>query len=323
MRTSQHSKTTPPVSPFFPLSSNSSRRFRPSLTCDDRAGWDRYREASALLHALIVTGRTAPAGTLAKFATTFPAAALVLVARLPVAERTPLLLNWYHLGDQAHGGQLTRASAMLLAKAPPSGFAADIIANTSASLYLAVLSPGYSMGSASCSGACGDGPAGPSDTTWPPLFSYRLQPGNPGPQARLLVAAGDLRMFYVAMPDDPESSHCGNDQPDFHHAVLSEMLAVPEKDLPWQTTSQQRIGWLDPTQFSAEVQQRVAAERAALDSTAHALATKGLMTPSDGDPRASLVVHIDDRREDKSEILPNVQFRDPRISLAPANLTTP
>lgn len=50
----------------------------------DRAAFDRYREAAALLHAIIVTGRTAPAETLSKLAEVSPAAALVLAARLPV-----------------------------------------------------------------------------------------------------------------------------------------------------------------------------------------------------------------------------------------------
>ena len=86
---------------------------------NDRAGFDRLRETAALLHAAILTGTSVKGETLSQLVPVFPAQALILASRLPLAERTPLLLRWYELGDQTRGGDLTRTSAVMLAEAPP------------------------------------------------------------------------------------------------------------------------------------------------------------------------------------------------------------
>lgn len=283
----------------------------PPSETTDRASLDRYLEAVALLHSLISTGNTAPAATLAQLASVFPAQALILAARLPVAERTSLLLRWYDVQDQNHYGDLTRTSAMLLAKAPPPGFAARLLTDTTAHLRIAAVANGDSTGLAA-SGACGDSMSGAPDPTWPPMFRYELQTTRPDSRAKLLVQTGDLRVLSLAVPFNSGYGHCSDQEPDFHHAVLSQMLGIPEKSMPWQISSFHTVEWVDAAHFTASVQTLVAAERATLDSTATALARKDLITPAEPAARPTLAVKIDDSRQDKSAPLPALRFEDPR-----------
>jgi len=95
---------------------------------------------SEILDALIVHNRKLSPGTLSRLVAAFPAQAAILVSRLPLAESTPLLLQWYSqrkIGDPA----LPRIAAMLLSKQPPPGFAASVLADAEQKLNVTVLSP--------------------------------------------------------------------------------------------------------------------------------------------------------------------------------------
>lgn len=288
----------------------------------DRASYDRYREAVALLHSLISTGNLALPDTLAQLASVFPAQSLILAARLPVAERAPLLLRWYDTQDHNHSGDLTRTSAMLLAKAPPPGFAARLLTDSTAHLRIAAVTNGDST-SLGFGVACGDGASGAPDPTWPPAFRYELQTTRPDEGAKLLVQAGDLRVLSLAVPFNTGYGHCADQEPDFHHAVLSQMLGIPEKSMPWQFSSSHNVECVDAAQFTASVQALIAAERAALDSTAAGLARKGLITPAEPVPRPTLAVRIDDSRQDRSAPLPALRFDDPRTIEEPKDSPAP
>jgi|GEM_PF-3646638 len=92
---------------------------------------------SEILFALIEKNESVPVLSLTPIATKFPNEAPILTLRLPEAESVPLLESWYGQREQVatkteRGGldlsAFAGVAAMLLAKTPPPGFAASILA---------------------------------------------------------------------------------------------------------------------------------------------------------------------------------------------------
>jgi len=262
-------------------------------TTYDEATYAQRKEIAELLHVAITTGGTVEAEDLAQLDQRFPVQALVLAARLPVKARSSLLLRWYGTQDKTERMTLVPASAMLLAQDPPEGFAASVVQDTKAYLHLAVISSGKGT-SLGWGNSCADGGGVSADPAWPPLFNYALEWSNQDATARLLVQAGDAKLFYLAVPFFGSSSHCGPVPPDFHHPVLSQMLGIPESSMAWQRFSTHDIEWKDTGQFLDSVHHRFNAEREALDVTVTSLFATGLLTPQEAKAvRPQLVIDID------------------------------
>ena len=157
------------------------------------------RAISEILYALIEKDTTVPAVSLTPIMSDFPTETLILAARLPVEDAAPFLQDWYDervpLQTSFQSGYRIKATpfayvaAMLLAKAPPSGFAASVLAESGERLSFWVADGMYEKflwtgsGTAACKGA--DQVVDPLPlwlqdevSKWPPLFRYQLIVAN-------------------------------------------------------------------------------------------------------------------------------------------------
>ena len=289
---------------------------------EDAADPEALAQSDAMaevLDALIQRGKTVSAEGLQVIAETFPTQAEILAARLPIDEATPLLENWYgKRGDDKYFTH-ARIAAMLLAKAPPPGFAATVLAEAEEQYFISVYDPGTGGGfggSASCCGAAL--PRRKSD--WPPLYQYRLRENGTEPNEPLVVEAGGDRVTYQCKEVGEGSGSCGGLRPldnQTRHALLAEMLGIKKNAMPWKPWQRDSIEWEGQSVFETELREIVDGEEARLQSTVDDLYAEGLLAFEEaGSVRPKLVVHIDDQRADRSLPLPKLEGLDARTPIA-------
>ncbi len=171
---------------------------------------------SEILDALVEKNERVPVASLTSIMSAFPTETLILAARLPVEDAAPFLQDWYDeripLQTSIQSGYRIQApfayvAAMLLAKAPPPGFAASVLADSGERLSLWVADGMYQKfhwtdgGTAACKDA--DQVIDPSPlqlqyevSKWPPLFYYQLQSDSSPYEGTLLVDVGGERISY-------------------------------------------------------------------------------------------------------------------------------
>ncbi len=210
---------------------------------------DYSRQAIAeILCALIEKDTTVPAVSLTPIMSEFPAETLILAARLPVEEATPFLEDWYEKRSQPRssnqGAFSDRAvpfaviAAMLLAKAPPPGFAASVLAESGERLSFWVADGMWqeSRWRGGGAGVCKSAdqvftptPLAQEELSrWPPLFKYQLQNTAAPYDGTLLVDAGGERISYRRMSIWTTQSFCyqpGVFSDETRHQILAEMLS--------------------------------------------------------------------------------------------------
>jgi hypothetical protein len=113
----------------------------PPINQDSGESFRISRQAiSVILDGLIERNKKVPAASLTPIMSDFPIQSLILAARLPVNQATPFLENWYKKRSPPQEGRPPSNSdqavlfagfaGMLLAKAPPPGFAASVLAES-------------------------------------------------------------------------------------------------------------------------------------------------------------------------------------------------
>jgi hypothetical protein len=89
---------------------------------------ERRDGMSAVLDALIQRREVVAEEKIGALAGAFPVQAVILASRLPITDAAPLLMGWYGDGESRGYSPLPRMAAMMLAKAPPPGFAGSVLA---------------------------------------------------------------------------------------------------------------------------------------------------------------------------------------------------
>lgn len=157
-----------------------------------------------VLDAMITNHGTASVLALQVLAQDFPVEAAILASRLPPDQAQSLFLHWYGLrgketGDNSDSELLARLAAMLLAKHPPPGFAASVLAEAEESLIVHVKDPGpFGFGLGYGEGGSCDCGSEFSDRSWPPHVSYHAEVTLRTKTTELLAQAGEERIYLLA-----------------------------------------------------------------------------------------------------------------------------
>lgn len=271
---------------------------------------------AAMLDALIQRNATVPADALAAIAPFFPFQIAILAKNLPIAEATPLLLNWYNQRSGDDPDHLARVASMMLSHAPPAGFAASVLAESEETLRISVVSkagvPGVSgMSSGSCAYRDDASPL----SGWPPIFTYALAEDFQQTSAPLLVEAAGDRVIYRRYDVYKQSPFCGGLaklNAVYRHYLLSQMLGISYDQMPWKTDASTSIVWHSNRQFVREAMVSVAGEEAKLHTCVEASQLKGLLTPDEAaSVRPKLSIIVEDFRKPTGPPLPQLTFSDP------------
>jgi len=276
-----------------------------------------------VLYALVERKDPVPPKALSAIATSFPSQALILASQLPTTEATPLLQKWYYADEDGFGSNsispaLALISAMMLTKAPPSGFAASILARSEEHLIVYVTDAG-GMGSGGGVSGCGDSGAGSPPPGWPVLFLYELEENEPHTNDPLLVEAAGDRITWHLSPITVGWGSCFeanrlND--DARHHLLAAMLGIPDNAMPWSIRQEVTLHWQSQQKFLSDLKNEIASEEANLSASVEALHKKGLLTKSETESvRPKLRITISDHRKPPAPPLPLLTNLDPRTSI--------
>jgi len=303
----------------------------PGRTDRDSTGpWESAMSMTAILDAFLEMHEAVPADGLVKVAREFPVQAAVLVTRLPAAEATPVLLDWYresgNIGqDGALDGDLVRVAAMMLVKAPPPGFAASMLEGMEVRLQVWVTDPGKWLSGGSTGGsACGDGEMGKPPEGWPPLYEYGWEENAPNrkssaPADPVLVEAGGDRITYRRRLAYEGFSSCYGVRmlnAETRRHLVAEMAGVGPDGLGWNMQNQASVGWRDAAQFQRNFYAVVNAEEGKLRATVDGLVARGAMTKAEAkSSRPRLSVMVTDSRTLGVGALPALVSDDVRTTI--------
>jgi hypothetical protein len=294
----------------------------PSVNQDSGESFRISRQAiSVILDALIERNKKVPASSLTPIMSDFPIQSLILAARLPVEQATPFLDNWYKkrnppqearppsYSDQAV--EYAGFAGMLLAKAPPPGFAASVLTESGERLSFRVADGMWQRRDR------GDGTAGRCNSEdekitlplwseeelsrWPPLFKYLLLQNAASSYAgTLLVDAGGERISYrrlsiLTTPRDCYGLEYFSEET--RHHILAEMLRIDDKEMPWPARQDVIYIQGNSEEFLPALTRQIELEQSKFLATIKALREKGYLTGSEANTvRPKLAVIVNDVR---------------------------
>ncbi|MDP9039152.1 MAG: hypothetical protein M3O20_13825 [Acidobacteriota bacterium] len=256
---------------------------------------------SQVLDALIQRRITLSAEMLRYVSHSHPVQALILLSMLPSAEQTKDLEEYYSSGQDSLG--FSRASAMLLSKSPPRGFAASVLSGSEERLILHIALPvaGAKLGFGSGLGArggCGDYGPGTRDPGWPEQFYYLLHENDRTNADPLLVEAGGDRITWerAAGGRFHSCSEVGALSSENRHHLLAEMLGERDEAMLWLTHKDMTIEKETEEQVKREIGAAILAEQVLLQKSVEEFQTKGLITADEAKtvlPKLSITIRYE------------------------------
>jgi hypothetical protein len=272
-----------------------------------------------VLDALIQRKIAVRADRLSEMADRFPEQAAILAGRLSIDEAKPLLEGWYERRHELRHMTLARVAAMMLSKAPPTGFAASVLKEAAEQWSIFVYDPGTGGGSGGSSSCCGVA-LPQSVRNWPPLFEYWLDDHPDQANASLLVEAGGDRITYERGIAGEGFGKCPSVRPldnQARHALLAEMLGVKSDGMAWKPWQRESFEWEGRAAFLSELETIMNREEAKLRSNVAELYDRGLLTAEEaGSVRPKLRFDVIDERALPTPDLATPESTDGRTSIA-------
>jgi hypothetical protein len=320
------------------------------LDSDDPVRISRFA-MSEILYALIEKDEQVPVLSLEPMVGEFPVEALILAARLPSEQVNPFLQKWYEERNQTRkfasnaeearqgrAAEFALFAGMLLANAPPPGFAATVLGESNEKLSFWVADGMWekSIWQGGPSDRCTASdenlfPAGALPEflqRWPPLFQYQLQQNTAVAEQPLLVDAGGERISYRRLSKWVRPGDCTAPRilpDDMRHHILAEMLGLSDAEMVWP--ADQLVIYLQGSKqaFLPALKSQIEAEESKFRATIQALHAKGYLTQSEADmvrPRLSVVVNdvrstvvMNAGQEILPPVLPRLSPGDERVSI--------
>jgi hypothetical protein len=300
---------------------------------------------SVILDGLIEKNQNVPASSLIPIRSDYPIQSLILAARLPVEQATPFLDDWYKRRAPPQEARQPSSdpvvvfagfAGMLLAKAPPPGFAASVLAESGERLSIWVADGMWQQSSwrGGSAGRCKseDEEITPSPwaeeeiSRWPPPFGYQLLQNAASPYAgTLLVDAGGERISYRRLSMLTRPSSCYGLEyfsEETRHHILAEMLRVDDKEVPWPAHQDVIYVQGSKEEFLPALSRQIQLEESNFRATVEALREKGYLTQSEANTiRPKLAVTVNDVRPPvvgqvhSPPPLPKLVPKDPRTSI--------
>jgi hypothetical protein len=287
--------------------------WQPPKGDSDKDGNQNKMAMTEVLDALIqLKAQVSPEGV-AEVAKAFPEQASILAARLPLDEAAPLLECWYAKREDVKRPVLPRIAAMLLAKGPPEGFAASVLAEAHERYSIMVVDPGVGGGFGGSS-LCGTGIKLPTPG-WPPLYQYRLEENGSDPEAAPLIEGGGDRVTYRRTQEGGSCRSIEALDDRTRHALLAEMLGVKSDAMSWQPWNREWYAWEGGRGYLLHLGELVDGQETSFRDTVAELEARGFLSPSEAAKvRPTLTVAVRDERGVK-EPLPEFETRDPRTKV--------
>ncbi|HTJ30186.1 MAG TPA: hypothetical protein VL346_06785 [Acidobacteriaceae bacterium] len=233
---------------------------------------------AAVLDALIRLHLAVPPETLYGLADDFPADVAILISRLPEEDAQEAELAFFR-SRPANGYSLQYVSAALLAKSPPEGFAAELLAGIEvpANVYIRMPDePGVGMGMST--GDCMGFGLEKRDG-WPVFSSYAISYTKSQHALQILNAPEPV---YATISDSSRyiDSSCGGPAlgAGERRKLLAYMLRIKPEEIEWQTGLSRTIYYHSPQQVDAELRALIEEEQRKYRVTAGQLVEAGLMT---------------------------------------------
>lgn len=297
-----------------------------------------------ILDALIKRREIVPPEVLSAVDDSYPVEAFILASRLPPEKAGPLFERWYYRAEAvspwgvsrqgANQVLLARLSAMMMAKSPPPGFAASILAGSGERMVVSVANDparsSYPSPIELYRDRCSDVPSNFPLENLPPLVQYAIEENKPQSdpdydESHLLVTSGGDRITFRSAPASMSLSRCYIPRPlnvETRHHLLAEMLGVSNDQMPWKTRLNVTLHWESNPRFELDLRRWIESEERKLRATVEALRASGMLTQSEADstrPRLSVSVY-DDRQEvafnskPTGAPLPRLAFQNPQTS---------
>lgn len=301
---------------------------------------------SEILYALIEKNERVPVLSLSPIMSAFPTETLILAARLPMEDAAPFLQDWYEKKNQLETPFLrghrdisipfAPIAGMLLAKAPPPGFAASVLAESGERLSFWVADGMYEKskwtgggGTAACKDADQEFDPPAQVQEWPPRFQYQLQSDSSPYDGTLLVDAGGERISYRRISAWTRPTQCYFPKvlsDETQHHMVAELLGVDDKEMTWPTHQDVICIRECKEGFLTALRKQIDLEESKLIATVEVLRAKGYLTQSEADGvRPKLSVTVNDARslgfyhghgQEHEPPLPRLTPTDPRISIS-------
>jgi hypothetical protein len=320
-------------------------RWSPSRMEAGYPGW----AMSEILGALIEKNERVPVASLAPIMFAFPTETLILAARLPAEDAAPFLQDWYEKripwqtyiesGYRIRATPFAYVAGMLLAKAPPPGFAASVLAESGERLSFWVADGMYqeSKWRGGDTFACkeADQVIDPLPlqiqvevSQSPPLFQYLLQSDSSPYGGTLLVDVGGERISYrrISAWIKPTQCYFPNVFSDeTQHHLVAELLGVRDQEMLWPT--HQNVICIRECKegFLTALRKQIGLEESKLIASVEVLRAKGYLTQSEVDtvrPKLSVIVNdarsgfYDSQGQHEPPPLPRFTPADPRTSIS-------
>jgi hypothetical protein len=230
-----------------------------------------------------------------------PVQTIILLSMLPPAERTVNLTQWYYGPRPSGPDHLDRAAAMLLSKAPPAGFAANVLAGSEESLTIQIVPTGVigGMAGGALGGVCSSYLQVPTPAGWPDVPGYHLTENDNAGLDPVLVEAGGDRILWQRSSPGGGFRTCGSVRgltPATRHHLLAEMLGQRDEDMSWPTQKFVTIAKDSEEQAQRAIGATVEAEQAILLTFVQDFQAKGLITPEEAKavrPKLSVTILYD------------------------------
>jgi hypothetical protein len=251
------------------------------------------RAVLAVLDTLIQDNIEVPVPAIEAVATSFPDQAVILIARLPIAQSRSTLESWtYGATGSSDQRTLARAASMMLAKDPlPSrvvwkmaqvGFVASVIDASEEEVHITLIKKqaGYSLGGWN---SCGDFLGHRLTPGWPQVYRYSLDETN-GVEASgpVIIDLDGDKITFRRVEDTAGGGSCSGSgfqwlDPFTRHRLLAYWLGIPEGEMSWKPVESYTIVWTNQVAYQKELGEIVDAQRRKLNATVEALRQRGLL----------------------------------------------
>lgn len=243
----------------------------------------------AVLDTLIQENVRVPIPAIEAVAPYFPAQAIILIGRVPLAESRATLNNWTHEQEGNWSGRiLARVASMMLAQDPVSmkpeefSFASRIVAASEEDLQISIRASDSGQNGGVAGGVCGDSLPREVSPDWPQIYGYVLLENDPQVMnAPVVVDLYGDRIVYWRVDKNAGWGTCNAVQwlnPVTRHRLIAYWLGVREQDMQWQPVKHVHITWRCKANYEQLLGALVEAEREKLQATVNTLYQRGILT---------------------------------------------
>ena len=263
----------------------------PEIFGDEKSQASQKRAVGAVLDALIQENVHVSASTINSIAESYPAAASVLISRLPLSESRQTLDDWIYGATGAWGGRtLARVASMMLAKDPGTsravwngdlvGFVASVVGASEAELHIKIKATN-AIGEGTGMGACGDSMGRELTPGWPQVYSYFLSENDPQAATHIVIDLDGDSIAFTRIKENGGWGSCYGVKwldSSTRHRLIAHWLGVEDNQVPWHPAETFTIVWTNKKDYEQQVGQITELQREKLQTTVQTLQKRGFLT---------------------------------------------